>query len=81
MSLSTKSDELCNGALDGKELCTTVGSKTGAQLRTTWRSAKNAAFNGEKPINRQAATNTAILIVGIMSRFPARNCARMQTFT
>ena len=42
MSLSTKSDELCKGAVDGKELFTIEGSKTGAQLQTTWRSAKNA---------------------------------------
>ena len=41
MSISTESDELYTGALDGKELFTIEGSKTGAQLQTTWRSAKN----------------------------------------
>ena len=37
--------------------------KSGAQLQTTWRSAKNAAFHGEKEINRQAATHTAIKLM------------------
>ena len=55
--------------------------KKGAQLWTTCRSAKNAAFHGEKPINRQAAINTAILLVGMTSRFPVRTCAWIPTFT
>ena len=37
----------CAEALDGKELSSRA-PKTGAQLQTTWRSAKNTAFQSEK---------------------------------
>ena len=49
MSMLTESDELCKGALDGKELFTIEGSKTGAQLQTTWRSAKKCLKKAQNP--------------------------------
>ena len=42
MSMSTTSYELCKGELDGKELFIIEAPKTGVQLQTTSRSAKNA---------------------------------------
>ena len=41
MSMSTKSDELCKGALDGKELFTIEGSKN-------WRSTQGQPGGARK---------------------------------
>ena len=49
MSMSTTSYELCNGALDGKELFIIEAPKTGVQLQTTWRSAKHAEKTQKAP--------------------------------
>ena len=71
--MSTSSEnEIVQEPLDGKELFAIEGSEK-------WRSTPGEPEEREKrpkgrktPSNRLAAINTAIQLVGIMSRFPVR---------
>ena len=69
--MSTSSEnEMCAGALDGKELFAIEGSE---KWRSTPGEPGGARKKAEKPLQTAlAAINTAILQVEIMSRFPVR---------
>ena len=47
--MSTKSDELCKGSLDGKELFAIEGSENWRSTPDNLEERENAAFHGEKP--------------------------------
>ena len=71
--MSTDAVLIGMGALDGKELFAIEGSeKTGAQLRDNPQEREKWPKRPKNPSNRLAAKNTAIQLVGIMSRFPVR---------
>ena len=67
MSMSTKSDELCKGALDNKELFTIEGSKN-------WRSTPDDLEEREKWPKKGQKT----LIAAIPCRKRARLCCELE---
>ena len=73
--MSTTSYELCKGALDGKDLFAIEGSENWRSTPDNLEEREKWPKKGRKTINRQAAINTVIQLVGIMSRFPVRTCA------
>ena len=73
MCMSTDAILIGMGALDGKELFAIEGpEKLALNSGRTRRSAKKWPRGRKTPSNRLAAINTAIQLVGIMSRFPVR---------
>ena len=53
MSMSTKSDELCKGALDGKELFTIEGSKNWRSTPDDLEEREKWPKNSETPLHRR----------------------------
>ena len=55
--------------------------KNGAQRQCELTELEKCRISLRKTIKRQAAMNTAILLEGILFRFPVRTCAWIPTFT